>query len=63
MAQKMTNAELAEFVVDLIEDMGQDPEEREEGIKELTYRLNEEPDAFFYCIINTLAEALNAYRE
>lgn len=62
MAQKMTNAELAEFVVDLIEDMGQDLEEREEGVSELTKRLDEENDDFFYSVIIMLAQTLDAYR-
>lgn len=58
----MTNHELADFVVNLTIDMGDDPEEIEEARTELEARLDNEPDEFFRGVIEKLALTLDDYQ-
>lgn len=57
------NCELAWRVAALIEDMGDDPEETADGIRQLTERLDAEKDDFFYHVITTLVETLEQYTD
>lgn len=57
------NCELAWRVAALIEDMGDDPEETADGIRQLTERLDAEHDDFFYHVITTLVETLEQYTD
>lgn len=57
------NCELARRVAALIEDMGDDPEETADGIRQLTERLDAETDDFFYHVITTLVETLEQYTD
>lgn len=57
------NCELARRVAALIEDMGDDPEETADGIRQLTERLDAEHDDFFYHVITTLVETLEQYTD
>lgn len=57
------NYELAWHVAALIEDMGDDPEETADGIRQLTERLDAEHDDFFYHVITTLVKTLEQYTD
>lgn len=57
------NCELAWRVAALIEDMGDDPDETADGIRQLTERLDAEHDDFFYHVITTLVETLEQYTD